>query len=125
MPKRFKLYYPRVLIWIWFLEVCPYAHVIEMNKYANNYDYNKAVYLMSEFEFVENGFMLREDQAISSPIATGHYEFYEALSPLKNHLLEQQENIQCVVSKADIEGAIPLGKLKTTALGLCRWSDTV
>lgn len=34
----------------------PYAHVIEMNKYANNYDYNKAVYLMSEFDFLENGF---------------------------------------------------------------------
>ena len=95
----------------------PYAGVIEMNKYANNYDYNKAVYLMSEFEFVENGFfILIEDRAISSPIATGHYEFYESLSLLKSHLLEQQENIQCIVSKADIEGAIPFGEAQNPQL---------
>ena len=44
----------------------PYAHVIELNKYANNYDYNKAVYLMSEFDFSENGFfMLREDNLLT------------------------------------------------------------
>jgi hypothetical protein len=91
--------------------------VIEMNKYANNYDYNKAIYLMSEFDFLENGFfMLREDNAISSPIATGHYEFYETLSPLKSHLLEQRENIQCIVSKADIEGAIPFGQAQNPQL---------
>ena len=95
----------------------PYANIIEMNKYANNYDYNKAVYLMSEFEFVENGFfMLREEQAISSPIATGHYEFYDALEPLKSHLQEQQESIQCVVSNTDIEGAIPFGEAQNPQL---------
>ena len=95
----------------------PYANIIEMNKYANNYDYNKAVYLMSEFEFVENGFfMLREEQAISSPIATGHYEFYDALDPLKSHLKEQQESIQCVVSNTDIEGAIPFGEAQNPQL---------
>ncbi len=36
--------------------------IINDNKYANNYDYNKAVYLMSEFDMLENGFlMLKED----------------------------------------------------------------
>ena len=95
----------------------PYANIIEMNKYANNYDYNKAVYLMSEFEFVENGFfMLREEQTISSPIATGHYEFYYELDPLKSHLQEQQESIQCVVSNTDIEGAIPFGEAQNPQL---------
>ena len=95
----------------------PYAHVIEMKKYANNYDYNKAVYLMSEFDFLENGFfMLREYKAISSPIATAHYEFYETLGPLKSHLLEQRENIQCIVSNADIEGAIPFGQAQNPQL---------
>lgn len=95
----------------------PYANVIEMNKYANNYDYNKAVYLMSEFEFLENGFfMLREDKAISSPIATGHYEFYKSLRILKTHLIEERENIQCIVSNAEIEGAIPLGEAQNPQL---------
>jgi hypothetical protein len=49
-------------------------------KYANNYDYNKAVYLMSEFNLLENGFlMLKEDPHYGSPIATLFYEFYEIL----------------------------------------------
>ena len=95
----------------------PYANIIEMNKYANNYDYNKAVYLISEFDFKENGFfILRENQAISSPIGTGNYEFYEGLDLLKKHLLDQKENIQCIVSKADIEGAIPFGQAQTPNL---------
>ena len=95
----------------------PYAHVIEMNKYANNYDYNKAVYLMSEFDFLENGFfMLREEKAISSPIATAHYEFYDDHTSLSKHLEEQQEHIQCFVSNAGITGAIAFGQAQNPAL---------
>ena len=95
----------------------PYANIIEMNKYANNYDYNKAVYIISQFDFKENGFfILRENQAISSPIGTGNYEFYEGLDLLKKHLLDQQENIQCIVSNADIEGAIPFGQAQNPNL---------
>ena len=95
----------------------PYANIIEMNKYANNYDYYKAVYLISQFDSKENGFfILRENQAISSPIGTGNYEFYEGLDLLKKHLLDQQENIQCIVSNADIEGAIPFGQAQNPNL---------
>ena len=107
-----KLYLPEgFALDLIFKGLYPYANIIEMNKYANNYDYNKAVYLISEFDFKENGFfILRENQAISSPIGTGNYEFYEGLEQLKKHLLDQQENIQCIVSNADIEGAIPFGQ---------------
>ena len=95
----------------------PYANIIKMNKYANNYDYYKAVYLINQFDFKENGFfILRENQAISSPIGTGNYEFYEGLDLLKKHLLDQQENIQCIVSNADIEGAIPFGQAQNPNL---------
>ena len=52
--------------------------IIDKAKYANNYDYNKAVYLMSEFEMLENGFlMIKEDQSYASPIATVFYEYYD------------------------------------------------
>ena len=51
--------------------------IIYNAKYANNYDYNKAVYLMSEFDLLENGFlMIKEDASYSSPIATIFYEYY-------------------------------------------------
>ena len=37
-----------------------YEHkeIINHNRYANNYDYNKAIYLMSEQKFIENGFII-------------------------------------------------------------------
>ena len=92
-------------------------YVIKMKKYNNNYDYNKAVYLMSEFDFLENGFfILREHKAISSPIATAHYEFYDDLNKLKKQLKDQQEDIQCIISNIDIEGCITFGDAQRPAL---------
>jgi len=42
--------------------------IVEQVKYANNYDYNKAVYLMSEFKLLDNGFLiLKETTAMLHP----------------------------------------------------------
>ena len=113
-----KLYVPRDFdLNIVFSGLFSHANVLEMNKYANNYDYNKAVYLMSEFDFLENGFfILREHKAISSPIATAHYEFYDDLKKLKMQLKDQQEDIQCIISNIDIEGCITFGDAQKPAL---------
>ncbi|MCB0469549.1 MAG: acyl-CoA reductase, partial [Flavobacteriaceae bacterium] len=63
--------------------------IINDVKYANNYDYNKAVYLMSEFDLLENGFlMLKEDASYSSPIATVFYEYYNTLEEIKDKLTQ-------------------------------------
>ena len=113
-----KLYVPKDFdLNLVFGGLFPHANVIEMNKYANNYDYNKAVFIMSEFNFSENGFfMLREHKAISSPIATANYEFYDDPDTLKMHLKDQQENIQCIVSNMDIEGAVAFGDAQKPTL---------
>ncbi|WP_075342314.1 acyl-CoA reductase [Tenacibaculum agarivorans] len=85
--------------------------VIQNAKYANNYDYNKAVYLMSEFDILENGFlMIKEDESYSSPIASVFYEYYDNIDDLKIKLYEDREKIQCIVSKDFIENEIPFGK---------------
>ena len=88
-----------------------YSHVIDHPKYANNYDYNKALYLMSECQFLENGFfMLKEDPAFSAPIACLHYEYYNNIEELKKHLKENKESLQCIISNIDIENALCFGK---------------
>lgn len=80
-------------------------------KYANNYDYNKAVYLMSEFDLLENGFlMIKEDESYSSPIATVFYEYYENEIDLKIKLHVDKEKIQCVVAKDFIENEVGFGQ---------------
>jgi hypothetical protein len=80
-------------------------------KYANNYDYNKAVYLMSEFDLLENGFlMIKEDASYSSPIATIFYEYYETENHLKIKLAQDKEKIQCVVANGFTENEVAFGQ---------------
>ena len=94
-----------------------YAEVIHHPKYANNYDYNKAVYLMSEYDFLENGFiLLRAHPAFSAPIACLHYEYYTNLEELKQELNNHNEQIQCIVSNCAIANKIPFGKTQEPKL---------
>src|SRR5690606_24127992 len=85
--------------------------IINQHKYANNYDYNKAVYIMSEFDLLENGFlMIKEDTSYSSPIATLFYEYYNDIDTLKQQLSDSRNNIQCIVSKGITEDYVPFGE---------------
>lgn len=87
-----------------------FKHVINENKYANNYDYNKAVYLMSDFKFLDNGFLLlKEDQSYASPIATVFYEFYQDEESLKQKLEQGTDKIQCIVTSKKGVGHVPFG----------------
>ncbi|CAM1353236.1 MULTISPECIES: acyl-CoA reductase [Tenacibaculum] len=84
--------------------------IINNAKYANNYDYNKAVYLMSEFDILENGFlMIKEDKSYASPIASVFYEYYDNSDDLKIKLFQDKEQIQCITSNNFIENEIPFG----------------
>lgn len=76
-----KLFVPEAYDFETFFKgIYAYRDIIQGNKYANNYDYNKAVYLMSEFQLRDNGFLiLKEDKAFGSPIASLFYERYSDL----------------------------------------------
>lgn len=81
------------------------------NKYMNNYDYNKAVYLMDSLPLFDNEFLLlKEDRGFSSPIAVVFYERYNSLENLGKELESQEENIQCVVSNAGLPAEIQFGQ---------------
>jgi Acyl-CoA reductase (LuxC) len=100
-----------------FKSIFIYADIINYKKYQNNYDYNKAVYLMSEFKLLENGFlMLKEDPSYASPIATLFYEYYDNLESLKDQLALDADKIQCIVSKAPLKNAIAFGQTQQPSL---------
>lgn len=70
------------------------------NKYMNNYDYQRTLLLMNSIQHLSNDFvMLREHASIASPIATLHYEFWHDENVLNTHLKQNEEKIQCIVSK--------------------------
>ncbi len=84
--------------------------IINENKYASNYDYNKAVYLMSEFDLLENGFLiLKEDRSYSSPIACLFYETYSDLNELRDKIKKDKERIQCIVSEGLFTNEVKFG----------------
>jgi hypothetical protein len=85
--------------------------IIHNAKYANNYDYNKAVYLMSEFDILENGFlMIKEDASYASPIASVFYEYYDNPVDLKIRLHQEADDIQCIVSNNFIDSEVKFGQ---------------
>jgi len=114
-----KLFVPKDYDFKNFFEAIYKWHpIINQAKYANNYDYNKAVYLMSEFDMLENGFlMIKEDSSYSSPIATLFYEFYEDYTALQVRLDYDEEQIQCVVANGFRPNEeIPFGKTQRPKL---------
>lgn len=100
-----------------FKAVYKWHPVINVRKYLNNYDYNKAVYIMSEFDIIENGFlMLKEDRRLSSPIATLFYEYYDNVSELKIKLKAISSEIQCIVANGFNSKEIKFGSTQSPAL---------
>lgn len=94
-----------------------YKDIINYKKYENNYDYNKAVYLMSLFKILDNGFLtLKEDTSYSSPISSLFYEYYNSVDELKSKLNHDNEQIQCIVSNGIIENSIPFGQTQKPEL---------
>lgn len=113
-----KLFVPKNYNFDAFFEAMYHWHpIIEETKYANNYDYNKAVYLMSEFDMLENGFfMVKQDKSYASPIATVFYEHYENTSSLKEKLASEKQQIQCIISKGFIDNEIAFGNTQKPQL---------
>jgi hypothetical protein len=94
-----------------------YRDVIEYEKYANNYDYNKAVFLMSNFQLLDNEFLtIKEDSSYASPISSVFYEFYENLEEITTRLNADAEQIQCVVSKNLIPNSVAFGQTQQPRL---------
>ncbi len=107
-----------------FSGIYPLSNLIDVKKYANNYDYNKAVFLMSEFDFADNGFfILKEDTAISSPIATAFYEYYDDATKLRDQIKDQKDKIQCIVTNEPYPNAVSFGQ--TQMPGLSDYADGV
>ena len=107
-----------------FNAIYEYKDVIFYEKYSNNYDYNKAVFLMSNFKLLDNEFLtLKEDSSYASPISSVFYEYYESLEEIKKQLENDSEQIQCIVSKDIVENSIAFGE--TQKPNLWDYADTI
>lgn len=88
-----------------------HKNVINHNKYANNYDYNRAIYLLNKEQFWDNNFVLiREHDDLFSPLAVLNFSRYNDLSQVNSFIKEHGEEIQAIVSSVPLE-------VETLALG--------
>ena len=74
------------------------------NKYKNNFDYNYAIYLLNQDEFLSNGcIIVKESTDIASRIAMLGYERYASIQELATELSQRKDEIQCIVSDKEID----------------------
>lgn len=79
-----------------------YRYLIEHPKYTNNYDYHKTILLMDKQIFFDNGFLLiKNSKQLHSPVSVLNYFEYSDVEEVKNFLLTNNSQIQCVVSKSN------------------------
>lgn len=100
-----------------------YAFLADHNKYRNNYDYHKSIFLINRIEHRDNGFLLaREETSPLSPISVIHTETYHSIDLLNQHIFQLRNQIQCVVScNKEIDCAIAPGLSQLPEL--CDYAD--
>lgn len=81
------------------------------NKYFNNYEYNKSIYLINKNPHLDTGYGLwmEEAEALVSPISVTFYQTYASTEDLTETLRKNETKIQCVVAKS-LPGSIPFGQ---------------
>jgi hypothetical protein len=120
-----KLYVPKNYNFdLFFNSIFCYKELINNHKYANNYDYNKAIYLMSEYKFLDNGFFIvKEGNEMHSPISTINFEYYDNVSILKEKINLEDDNIQCIVSNIEFKGKVNFGETQNPSLN--QYADNI
>lgn len=77
-----------------------YGEVVNNNKYGNNYDYHRSLYLLESLPFLDNNFLiLKESQELHSPISVLFYQEYAGQQELESYLKKNRESLQCLVGK--------------------------
>lgn len=118
-----KLFIPENYDITRFIDACEgYSHYIDHHKYANNYIYHKAIFLMNQTIHLDNGFMLfKEDTSIHAPLSVLFYERYHDLEKLLDDLETYAEEIQVIMGR--IPEGLPFGTSQQP--GLTDYADNV
>jgi len=77
-----------------------YSELINHRKYANNYDFNKAVFLVNRESFIDTGFVLiKEEIGLASPVSVLWYEYFSSPDMVREITENLNEKIQCIAGK--------------------------
>jgi hypothetical protein len=110
-----------------FESILSFGAVIDNKKYANNYEYNRAIYLMTLEKFLDNNFLaLKQDQTtFSSPVGVLLYDTYTSAGELENYLTAHKEEIQCIASASPLKTLPVVDFGQTQCPGFFDYADGV
>jgi len=89
------------------------------NKYFNNYEYHKAIFLVEKMTHLDNGFLLlREEPNLGCPVGVLHFQPYATIDQMKAEVKIHEDEIQCIVAsdKLGFENSVPFGKAQSPEL---------
>lgn len=89
-----------------------FEHFADHNKYRNNYDYQKSIFIINKIGYLDNGFLLlREHDSLISPVSVLNFERYSDRGTLLSQITALQNSLQCIFSVDEtFPGAIRPGK---------------
>lgn len=109
-----KVYIPQDFDIQRYFEVLPeFDYLQDHNKYMNNYTYHKALLLLDQKGFLENGFaIVKESVDLHSPISTLYVERYQNPEEVDAKIAGLGDQIQCRVGL----GGLPFGQAQQPSL---------
>jgi len=81
-----------------------FSFIVNHNKYKNNYDYYKTIFIMDKRIIIDGGFfLLVEEQSIYSPVSVINFERYSDIKSVQSYLKEDKDSIQCIVGDPSVD----------------------
>ena len=101
-----------------------YDYIINHHKYSNNYNYQKTIKLMNGEVFTDcDYFILSESENYAPPISLIYFEYYNDIDEVKKKIRLNNDKIQCIVSRFDIEKSIGFGEAQNPKLN--QYADNI
>jgi len=83
-----------------FRSILPFEDVLQNKKYGNNYEYHRAIFLLSQQSLLDNGFiLLKESSELHPPLAMLYFHTYTDRSEVDTYLKNHEDQIQCIIGK--------------------------
>lgn len=94
-----------------------YDWIQNHNKYANNYQYHRALLLMNLDPHIDTGYVIaKEKSELYAPVGMLNYSFYVDLLEVEHRISFWNNDLQCVVSGIQGIGAMAFGQSQCTQL---------
>ncbi len=94
-----------------------FAWLGEMNKYRNNLDYHKAIFIMNNLPFEDLGtVLLIESEDLACGVSVVTFQYYNSIEQVKEYMGSKGENLQVVLSSIPTISHYTLGTAQSPAI---------